>query len=47
MENIEIKARIENSGLIRERIEKLEYTSVGLDHQIDIYFNTPNGRFKQ
>ena len=46
MENIEIKAHIENPDLIRDRIERLEHTSVGLDHQIDTYFNTSNGRFK-
>jgi predicted adenylyl cyclase CyaB len=46
MENIEIKARIENPSQIRDRIKSLDHKSVGLDHQIDTYFNTSNGRFK-
>ena len=46
MENIEIKARIENPSQIRDKIKSLDHKSVGLDHQIDTYFNTFNGRFK-
>jgi predicted adenylyl cyclase CyaB len=46
MENIEIKARVENLGRIRELVKILDHTFVGLDHQIDTYFKTTNGRFK-
>jgi len=46
MENIEIKARIEDPDQIRELVKELDHTFVGLDHQIDTYFKTANGRFK-
>ena len=46
MENIEIKARIEDPDQIRELVKELDHTFVGLDHQIDTYFKTTNGRFK-
>ena len=46
MENIEIKARLRNLDQTRERVKKLDHEYVGLDHQIDTYFNTTNGRFK-
>ena len=46
MENIEIKARIENPDRTRELVRALDHTFVGLDHQIDTYFKTTNGRFK-
>ena len=46
MENIEIKARIKNLGRIRELVKSLDHAFVGLDHQIDTYFKTTNGRFK-
>jgi predicted adenylyl cyclase CyaB len=46
MENIEIKARLDNPDQVRESVKKLNHTYVGLDHQIDTYFKTSNGRFK-
>ena len=46
MENIEIKARVENLDKIRELVKDLNHTYVGLDHQIDTYFKMTNGRFK-
>ena len=46
MENIEIKARIEDPDQIRELVKELDHTFVGLDHQVDTYFKTTNGRFK-
>jgi len=44
--NIEIKAHCSNPDRIEQilRDEKAEYK--GLDHQIDTYFNTSNGRLK-
>lgn len=46
MENIEIKARLKNLDQTREHIKDLEHNYVGVDHQIDTYFKTNNGRFK-
>jgi predicted adenylyl cyclase CyaB len=46
MENIEIKARLINPDQTRDSVKKLDHTYVGLDHQIDTYFKTTNGRFK-
>lgn len=46
MENIEIKARIDNPDKKRDIIKTLDHTSVGLDHQIDTYFKVTHGRFK-
>jgi len=46
MENIEIKARVKNPAQIRQLVNKLRHTYVGLDHQIDTYFKTTKGRFK-
>jgi predicted adenylyl cyclase CyaB len=46
MENIEIKARVNNLDQIREKIKKLDHKYVGIDHQIDTYFKTTNGRLK-
>ncbi len=46
MENIEIKARIEDPDQIRELVKELDHTFIGIDHQIDTYFKTTNGRFK-
>ena len=46
MENIEIKARINNLDLIRDKIKTIKHIYVGLDHQVDTYFNTKNGRLK-
>jgi len=46
MENIEIKASVKNLDKIRELVKTLDHRFVGLDHQIDTYFKTTNGRFK-
>jgi len=46
MDNIEIKARVDNPVRIRDLINALEPTFVGLDHQIDTYFKITHGRFK-
>jgi predicted adenylyl cyclase CyaB len=46
LENIEIKARLKNLDQTRALVKKLNHEYVGLDHQIDTYFNTTNGRFK-
>ncbi len=44
--NIEIKAAIENPTDIVNRLQHLKARFIGLDHQIDTYFNVPNGRLK-
>ena len=46
MENIEIKARVEKLDRMREKVNTLEHTYVGFDHQIDTYFKMANGRLK-
>lgn len=44
--NIEIKARCADLALVKTRLEALEARFVGTDHQIDTYFESPNGRLK-
>ncbi len=44
--NIEIKARIGDSAEIRAFLEKHHADFKGRDHQIDTYFNVPEGRLK-
>lgn len=44
--NIEIKAKSENPGKIKEILNHLGADYKGTDHQIDIYYNTMNGRLK-
>ncbi len=44
--NIEIKARVHNFHKFRELAEKLSDTPVELIRQEDIFFHTPEGRFK-
>ena len=46
MENIEIKARVENPERIKDVLKILGPTFIGLDHQIDTYFRMTNGRCK-
>jgi predicted adenylyl cyclase CyaB len=46
MENIEIKVRLDSLDQTRDLVKNLDHTFVGLDLQIDTYFNTMNGRFK-
>lgn len=44
--NIEIKARSRNQEKIRNLLKSKNATFKGVDHQIDTYFNVPNGRMK-
>ena len=44
--NIEIKARCENSGHIRDLLKNINAQFQGLDHQIDTYFGVNSGRLK-
>lgn len=44
--NIEIKARCPNPEAIEALLLEHNARFIGLDHQIDTYFNTPNGRLK-
>ena len=46
MENIEIKARVENLDRTRDMVKTLDHKFVGLDYQIDTYYKVTNGRFK-
>lgn len=45
-QNIEIKARCTGFKKIKAILEEQNARFVGLDHQIDTYFNVPNGRLK-
>lgn len=44
--NIEIKARCHNPENIRQQLIDAQAEYKGLDHQIDTYFNTEQGRLK-
>jgi adenylate cyclase, class 2 len=44
--NIEIKARCADPGRIRTLLQELAADFKGEDHQIDTYFNVPEGRLK-
>ena len=44
--NIEVKAKSSNHARIREILESNAADYRGRDHQIDTYFNVPNGRLK-
>lgn len=44
--NVEIKARSNNQGEIREILQSRGADFKGIDHQIDTYFVVPNGRLK-
>lgn len=44
--NIEIKARCTNPGAIREYLAAHAAHFVGIDHQVDTYFNVLKGRLK-
>ena len=44
--NVEIKARCNNHDKIREILKSKGADFKGTDHQIDTYFNVPNGRLK-
>jgi predicted adenylyl cyclase CyaB len=44
--NVEIKARYPNAEYLHEKLRELGADYKGCDHQIDTYFNCPNGRLK-
>lgn len=44
--NVEIKARCSNQEEVREYLKAHNADFKGVDHQIDTYFNVPNGRLK-
>ena len=44
--NIEIKARCPNPTKIKELLQAKQAVFKGIDHQIDTYFEVPNGRLK-
>ena len=44
--NVEIKARCENPGYIRDYLKNYPASFKGVDEQTDTYFNSPNGRLK-
>ena len=46
LRNIEFKARVLSIEELENRLLSLSPRCIGLDHQIDTYFNTPNGRLK-
>jgi len=46
MKNIEIKAICTNPNRIEELLLEHKAKFIGQDHQIDTYFNVPNGRLK-
>lgn len=46
IQNIEIKARCHNPDAIRDILQKHNADFIGTDHQIDIYFQVPQGRLK-
>jgi adenylate cyclase class 2 len=44
--NVEIKAKCENPQKILEVLRSFNADDKGIDHQIDTYFNVPEGRLK-
>lgn len=44
--NIEIKARCKDPASIKEMLASHQAEFKGVDHQVDTYFNVPNGRMK-
>jgi predicted adenylyl cyclase CyaB len=44
--NYEFKAKCNNLEELESRIKQLDFLLIGTDHQIDTYFNVPNGRLK-
>lgn len=44
--NIEIKARCDDLGAIRDVLQALDADFIGEDHQIDTYFRVSSGRLK-
>lgn len=46
MLNIEFKAKVENIAILEAKLKTLAPTFIGIDHQIDTYFNVPKHRLK-
>ena len=46
IKNLEFKAKVETLDLYENLLLQLHPTFIGIDHQIDTYFNVPNGRLK-
>ncbi len=44
--NIEFKAKVHSLEPYEEKLKTLDPLFIGLDHQIDTYFNVPHGRLK-
>lgn len=44
--NFEFKARVPDIRILEEKLLKLHPRFVGVDHQIDTYFEVPHGRLK-
>lgn len=44
--NYEFKARCEDIDALEARLQTLNPLFIGTDHQVDTYFNVPNGRLK-
>ena len=44
--NVEFKAHCENPDRVRDLLAKEGADYKGRDHQVDVYFNVPNGRLK-
>ena len=44
--NFEFKAKHNNIAAAEERLKALDPLFIGEDHQLDTYFNVPNGRLK-
>lgn len=46
MKNLEIKARLENAGVLRKRLAALGAQKQDTTRQVDTYFTVPKGRLK-
>lgn len=46
VQNVEIKAYSEDHEKIRDLLRAKNVSEKGIDHQVDTYFNVPNGRLK-
>lgn len=44
--NYEFKAKCNNIEALESRLKELDPLFIGTDHQVDTYFNVPNGRLK-
>lgn len=44
--NVEIKAKCNDQKFVHDKLIELGAIDKGIDHQIDTYFNNPNGRLK-